>query len=184
MFAYNEAHAPDPGHRKAVTEDPHYSTFLQSNFKHDDAWKNIKAHVAVSEEVVGVVSNRYITFIGCAAHMCDSKLGLLWLDTQPSKAFVLFAMLDQIYTPPRGLAPEYFALRIYSNRKIDQDCFDRCFPTQFLDSLQVFIQQPSGRHLISTVVLTPDGREFPILPWTLNIEGVTPTSSEIKVRVP
>jgi hypothetical protein len=185
LFRYDES-IPDPTQHSDVRTDPRFRPLLARNFHqqafywntHDPLWKDVFTFLQVGGGKVKVKEHRYAIVSGCVPHMCDTEEGFLWVDTDPRIHDVIFAALTAI--PGEGIhgSPSLFHLWIFCNHSLPQDFVEKSLPDGFLYSMQDWIDEIGGRHVVSAMFVGPENKMTPLLPSALHLTGISGQAHE------
>jgi hypothetical protein len=173
------------GNETGLLIDPHYRPMLEDNLKAPQAFfregrlslANVaEIYFGVTQGSVRGIDNRYVTFSGCVPHDC-MRQGLLWIDTQPQHATVVFAATEWTTQGKPELDPEAaYNLWIFSSRSIDADHL----PAALIACLAKW-NQTSPQHIAHALLIEPDGTPHKLDPATI---GVTPADSSSSNTTP
>lgn len=109
-------------------------------------------HVAHSD-------NRYISIRGCVPHDCPRQ-GLLWFDTEPRHADIIFAATEWSSVGHEETSPDaQYNLWLFSNRALDPDHLSEAF-------LRTASRWLAGTHenILKIVLVDPDGTPHAVDP--------------------
>jgi hypothetical protein len=167
------------GNESGLLADPHFRPMLDDNLKAPQAFfRNGKLPLArVAELYFGMIlgnvtgiDNRYITFYSCVPHNCTSQ-GLLWIDTQPQHATVVFAATEWTAEGKSVIEPDAdYNLWLFSSRALDIE-----HPPQSLIEAIAHWRPTAPQHIKTALVIDPDGTPHKINPAAF---GATPSSTE------
>jgi hypothetical protein len=180
LFRYDES-LPDPTHHSDVRTDPRFRPLLEQNFhqqafywnKRDPLWKGAYTFLQVGSGKVKVKENRYVIISGCVPHMCPEEVGFLWVDTDSKNSEVIFAALTAIPGEGKHGVPSLFHLWIFCNHSLPQDFVEKSLPDEFLYSMQDWIGEIGGRHVVSAMFVGPENKMTPLLPSALHSTGTS-----------
>lgn len=166
--------------RKALQNDPMFRALLQRNLPQQALFLPGHRSVGIAiQDFIGdkpvILRNRYLTIDGCVRHVCPDLSGYLWIDALSSRNNLFFAVLEAI--PDEGIGPKspsLFHLWIFQNTPLRGSFLfdeDKSPADEFLYAFQDWFGKPSGRHIVSVMLVGSDGKMKPLLPEKLHLAG-------------